>query len=142
MNKNFKLGQSNEIIKSDKVYDLHNLYRFKELFLKAQDWQLTLLFEPILEYREKQPPVSLIFTKIDYLEFSPGFGCKPISGLDEVGYKSPEDRDDIWLMSEEQATNNDHLYFRMDGGEFIRLHCQNADLVEIGWLKYVQPPQN
>jgi len=130
MNKGFEIGQSNEIIKAGKIYDLHNLYDFIGIVLKAKDRRLQLLFEPNPEYGKGQLPISLNFEEIDYLEFSPNFGTRVISGLDEMGYKNPEDRDDEWLMDEKQATSNDHLFFRMDGGDFIRVHCQNTDIVE------------
>jgi len=130
MNKGFEIGQSNEIIKAGKVYDLHNRYEFIAVVLKAKDRRLQLLFEPNQEYRKDELPISLNFEEVDYLEFSPNFGTRVISGLDEMGYKSPEDQDDEWLMNEQQATPNDHLFFRMDGGDFIRVHCKNVDLVE------------
>lgn len=95
---------------------------------------MRLLFEPRTEYRKHQLSITLCFEEIDYLEFSPNFGSRVISGLDEIGYKTPEDRDDKWLMNEQQATHNDHLFFRMDGGEYIRIHCQNADLFETAKL--------
>ena len=130
MKKDFEVGQSNEIIKAGKIYDLHNLYDFVGIVLKTKDRRLQLLFEPNPEYGKDESPISLIFEEIDYLEFSPNFGTQVISGLDEMGYKNPKDRDDEWLMDEQQATSNDHLFFRMDGGDFIRVHCKNAYFVE------------
>ena len=134
MKKGFEIGQSNEIIKTGKIYDLHNIYEFIGVFLNAKKRRLRLLFEPRTEYRKHQLSITLSFEEIDYLEFSANFGSRVISGLDEIGYKTPEDRDDKWLINEQQATPNDHLFFRMDGGEFIRIHCQNADLFETAKL--------
>ena len=137
MKKGFEIGQSNEIIKAGKIYDLHNLYDFIGVVLKAKDRRFQILFEPNPEYGKGQLPISLSFEEIDYLEFSPNFGTRVVSGLDEMGYKNPEDRDDEWLMDEQQATCNDHLFFRMDGGDFIRVHCQYADLVEAAKLTFI-----
>lgn len=131
MNKGFRIGQSNEIIKAGKIYDLHNLYDFIGIFFTSKACRLEISFKPIPEFGDGKVPISLIFEGIDYLEFSPQFWTKNISGLDEMGYKNPEDHDDEWLLSEKQASFNDHLFFRMDSGDFIRIHCQNADLVEI-----------
>jgi hypothetical protein len=130
MNKSFEIGQSNELIKDGSIYDLHNLYDLIGIVLKTKDRRLQLLFEPNPEYGKGQRPVSLSFEGIDYLEFSPNFGAQFISGLDEVGYKSPRDHDDEWLMNEQHTTSDDHLFFRMDGGDFVRLHCRHADLIE------------
>lgn len=131
MNKSFEIGQSNEVIKADKIYDLHNQYDFIGVVLETKNRRLQILFEPNPEYGKGQLPIKLNFEEIDYLEFSPNFGTRYISGLDEMGYKNPDDRDDEWLLNEQQATCNNHLFFRMDGGAFIRVHCQNADLFEV-----------
>jgi hypothetical protein len=130
MKKGFVIGQSNELIKAEKVYDLHNLYDFVGIILKGKDRCLQMLFEPNPEHGKGSLSVLLVFEKIDYLEFSPNFGAQVICGLDEMGYKNPEDRDDEWLMGEQHATPNDHLFFRLDGGNFIRVHCKNADIFE------------
>ncbi len=134
MEKSFEIGQSNEIIKTGKVYDLHNLYNFVGVILKGNSRQLQILFEPNSEYGKNQLPISLNFEEIDYLEFSPDFGVRVVSGLDEMGYKSPEDRDDEWLKGEKHITPEDHLFFRLDEGDFIRVHCRKADLVEVAKL--------
>lgn len=130
MNKGFEIGQNNEIIKAGKIYDLHNLYDFIGLVLKPRESRLRLLFEPN-SYGKGESPISLIFEGINYLEFSPNLGTRSISGLDEMGYKNPEDHDYEWLMDEQQATSSDHLFFLMDGGDFVRVYCRNADVVEL-----------
>ncbi len=130
MKKNFMIGQSIEIVKSDKFYDLHNTYDFVGITLKGNSRRLQIFFEPNPEYGKGQPPVLLNFEEIDYLEFSPNFGAQVICGLDEIGYKEPEDRDDDWLMDEQQATPNDHLFFRLDDCSFISVHCKYVDIIE------------
>ncbi len=130
MEKTFSLGQSNELIKAGKIYDLQNLYNFVGLVLKGKERQLQILFEPNLDSGNKGSSVSLVFDEIDYLELSPNFGSRVITGLDEMGYKSPDDRDDEWLLSEQQSTLDDHLFVRLDGADFIRVHCKHADIVE------------
>ena len=130
MKKEFLLGQSNEVIKAGKIYDLHNLYDFVGIVLKWKDRQLRMLFEPRPDFREKGAPVSLVFEEIDYLELSLNCGSRVIQNLDEMGYKNPDDQDDEWLLDEQQSTPNDHLFIRLEGNDFIRVHCQHADIVE------------
>jgi len=55
--KHFKIGQSNKVIKSDKIYDLHNLYDFVGLILNSKERNLLLLSEPNSEYGNNQLPV-------------------------------------------------------------------------------------
>jgi len=130
MKKDFEIGQSNEIIKSGKIHDLHNLYDYVGIILRGDNCQLQILFTPNSGYGEGRSPISLCFGGIDYLEFSPNFGSKVISGLDEMGYKKPDDFDDEWLLSQEQATNDDHLFLRLDNNSFIRIHSEFATLAE------------
>lgn len=130
MKKDFEIGQSNEVIKSEKIYDLHNSYDYVGLILKSKERQLQILFEPNSEYGKGNLSVSFVFKSLNYLEFSPNFGTKVVSGLDEMGYKSPSDRDDNWLLSPQQASSDDHLFFRLENGDFIRVHSKHAFVVE------------
>lgn len=131
MNKGFEIGNSNEVLKADKVYDLHNLYEFMGVVLDTKIRQVRVIFEPISEFGADRTPVSLCFKDVDYLEFSPNFGAQVIDGLDEMGYKSPGDFDDEWLKTEKQAAPEDHLFFRMDGGHFVRIHSKYAEFNEM-----------
>lgn len=130
MEKNFIINNgANEVIVEHEMYDLHNVYDFSGVLLEPKDQYLQLSFSPILEFGRGKIPLSIIFRKITFLEFSSGFGTRKFSGLDEVGYKSPEDTDYDWLMNEEQSCENDHLFFRMDGDEYIRVYAEYADLI-------------
>ena len=128
MKKGFEIGQSNEVIQAGRIYDLHNLYDFSGVIIKGVPCKFQILFEPNSEHGGGQLPISLNFEEVDYLEFSSNFGTQEISSLDEMGYKNPEDRDDTWLMEEKDISPESHLFFRFDGGSFIRVHCRNADL--------------
>lgn len=130
MKKNFEIGQSNEVIKSGEIHDLHNLYDYVGIILRGNNRQLQILFTPNSGHCEGKLPISLCFEGIDYLEFSPNFGSKVISSLDEMGYKNSDDFDDEWLLSQEQATNDDHLFLRLDNDSFIRIHSEFATLIE------------
>jgi hypothetical protein len=129
MNKNFVVGQSNELIKENRLYDLHNLYDYVGIVLSGASC-LFVFFEPNVQYKEDQVPIMLEFNEVEYLEFSPNFGMRRISYLEEMGYKSFGDQDDAWLLSQQQATDNDHLFFRLEGNDFIRVSSKNAYLHE------------
>lgn len=131
MEKTFSLGQSNELIKDGRIYDLHNLYCFSGFLFEVEGRRLQIRFDPISGEGNNASSILLSFSGLTYLELSPSFGVKKIDGLDEMGYKSPGDKDDEWLLREEQACKDDHLFFRLDEGDFIRVHCQRADLKEV-----------
>jgi hypothetical protein len=61
---------------------------------------------------------------------SPDFGPTTVKDLEEIGYKSPSDEDDNWLLSQKQATLADDLFFRFNGGHYVRFHSRRASLIE------------
>ncbi len=131
MKKEFRIGQSNEVLKGANLYDLHNSYDFVGLAIKTKDRTLEMFFDPNPAHGGDKPPIALKFEGLDYLEFSSNFGTREVTGLEEMGYKSANDRDDQWLLDEQQSTPDDHLFFRFDDGDFVRIHCQHADIAEI-----------
>ena len=127
MNKDFEVGQSNELIRQDEIYDLHNLYDFDQISIGG-NLRVQISFTPNVQHGKGHRPIVLDFEAVDYLELSEQFGVRPISLLEEIGYKNPEDHDHEWLMSERQAMGTDHLFFRLGGDEFIRIHGRQARL--------------
>lgn len=96
----------------------------------STDRSLLIAFEPNAEHGADCQPLALEFSEVDFLEVSDEIGAKGIRDIDELGYKEPTDRDDEWLMSEEQASSRDHLFIRLIGGHFIRVHAKRAALTE------------
>lgn len=129
MEKNFRIGDgSNELICGDRLFDVHNCYDFSGLLVGA-DRVVQISFYPNREYGAGGPPVLLEFHEINYLELSPGFGTRSISVIDEMGYMNPDQRDDEWLVAEQQSTSADHLLFRLGSDfDFVRIHARRAHL--------------
>ena len=129
MLKDFYVGQSNELVKAGRVYDIHNRYDWVELV--AEKRRVTLRFEPVSEAPPETPPVVLTFEDVDALERSSGIPDRGSLLVLEMGYKNPADQDDTWLMSEAQAGPDAHLFFRFEGDEYLRVHSQTAKLAEL-----------
>lgn len=129
MEKNFRIGQSNELIRGGKVFDLHNLYDYKGIILKGSRL-LLIFFEPNLQYGADQVPILLEFSDVSSLEISPNFGETEMVDLEEMGYKAVGDNDYNWLLDEQQATKNDDLFFRFGDRHFIRVNSLVATLRE------------
>lgn len=129
MKKNFKIGQSNEIISGHSVYDVHNSYDYVGCLLK-NDRTFWLFFAPSSTHGAGQTPVAVEFAGVDFLGFSLGFGTNAIQDLEEMGYKSPSDLDDNWLLREDQATASDHLFFRFVDNAYVRVHGESARIHE------------
>jgi hypothetical protein len=125
MLKNFRLGQSNELIMAGHVYDLHNCFDFEKIsFLR--DCELDIIFKPNSIYGQGNPEITIRITDVDYFECSPRFFMDQIYDLEEIGYKARDDRDDSWLLSEDQAPEAADLFLRFSGGHFIRVHGTQA----------------
>ena len=128
MNKNFKIGQSNELVMDGKVYDLHNQYDLAVVAVGI-NCSLRLSFEPNPDHGAGCRSVTLEFREVDVLELSDELVTPGVRDIEELGYKEPSDRDDEWLLSEDQASPKDHLFIRLEGGHFIRVHGKSASLI-------------
>jgi hypothetical protein len=129
MNRDFRVGQSNELIKGERIYDLHNCFDFDGLELSKPD-ELRLFFKPNPIHGRGHTKVLVYAQGVDRLSLSSGFGPKTVKDLEEIGYKSPGDDDDNWLLSQKQADPYDDLFFRFNDGHFVRFHSKSALLIE------------
>lgn len=127
MNRNFELGQSNEILQSGRVYDLHNDYLPSAVVLDLQVGALKISFSRISQNHSVNH-CALVFHEVDSLEIS-GNVCAA-SGLDEMGYKGTDDYDYEWLSGESQSVTGDHFVIRFDGGATLRVHGVSAEFIE------------
>lgn len=127
MEKNFRVDQSNALARGNELFDLHNCYDYKGIILQGSR-VLYMFFEPNAQYGSGQAPVMLKFSDISYFEISSNFGGVEVSVLEEIGYKAHGDRDDNWLLDEQQASQSDDLFFRFSEGRFIRINSQVATL--------------
>lgn len=129
MNRDFRVGQSNELIKGGHIYDLHNCFDFDGLDV-SEAGGLCLTFKPNVTHGNVYSSVRVIAHGVDRLVVSSGFGPTTVRDLEEIGYKSFGDEDEDWLLSQSQATLSDDLFFRFNDGHYIRFHSRSASLIE------------
>ena len=130
MKKDFVIGQSNELIQNGKIYDIHNHYDvFDIAFVSKKNLEIT--FIPNAVHGKNSPAIKLEFVGIDYLELRLNYENESVSDLDEMGYKQCTDQNIEWLLTEEQATDKDHMFFRLGGENFIRVHSTQAILCRL-----------
>jgi len=129
MKKNFIVGQSNEVVKDNNFYDLHNIYNFVEIRINTEKSQLKIIFQPIDDFQKQQSSIVFVFHSLDYLELSKGFGTRKITTLEEVGYKEPNDYDTNWILSENQSSPEDHLFFRLSKDDYVRVYSKTVNLL-------------
>ncbi|MBK6918308.1 MAG: hypothetical protein IPH07_13010 [Deltaproteobacteria bacterium] len=128
MIKNFVVGQSNELLMDGRVHEIHNFYRFGGLNI-GPDRFIVISFVPCEPNTMDFPRLKLECRDVDYFELSSQFGCKDVREVDEMGYKSPGDLDDEWLMTEQQASAADHFFLRLEHCAYIRVHGRYMRLV-------------
>ena len=98
MDKDFTVGQANELIKGDVIYDLHNCFDFDGLMIRGNA-QCCLAFKPIINFRDTHPSIIIFAKAVDRFVVSDNFGSATITHLEEIGYKSFDDDDDNWIAS-------------------------------------------
>lgn len=130
MQKDFSIGQSNELIKDGRIYDLHNSFDFESLVVSGCR-DIRLVFKPNVDHGKTHSRIAVQIQSVDYFEISPQFGASIICDIDEVGYKFREDRDDSWLLTENQANEAADMFVRFQGGHHIRFHGGRALLVDL-----------
>ncbi|MES2403693.1 MAG: hypothetical protein V4567_05055 [Pseudomonadota bacterium] len=109
-----------------KHFDLHSFYSLEGFVVNPASGTVLLKFSSIKEFRDKVHDVQMLtleFSEITYLEFSPKFCTNTTDSLEEIGFKSPDDRDDNWLKNLEQSEPDDHLFVRLSSLEFFRVRC-------------------
>jgi hypothetical protein len=106
MRRAFKLGQSNEVVASGHVYDLHNDYVPTAIVFDAQRNDLRIAFKRLLDDGVGKS-ATLVFHEVDLLELRGNIGAGGISGVDELGYKDVDDYDYEWLSREGQSSASD-----------------------------------
>ncbi len=129
MIRDFRVGQSNELIKGERIYDLHNCFDFGGLDV-SETGELRLAFKPSATHGEGYSSVVVFAQGVDRLAMSPDFGPTTVKYLEEIGYKSTGDEDDNWLLSQKQAPSSDDLFFRFNDNHFVRFHSKSASLIE------------
>lgn len=130
MKKNFVLDGAVEVIVDDCLYDLHNSYDFIKLEMDIESKVVVLLFSEADSNRwgreSSSNTLSIKFQGVDYFELSPNFVKNLTVDLDEIGYKSPVDRNVNWLIGENKSSADDHIIFRFTNDEFVRIHAEGV----------------
>ncbi|HEX8781495.1 MAG TPA: hypothetical protein VF728_10050 [Nocardioides sp.] len=129
MARTFKVGQSNELVSSGKIYDLHGHYDFNGLAVLSGG-RARLWFVPNDEHGVGRSSVVIEVEGVDYLELTSGVATGKVRDVDEMGYKNPGDRDLDWLLEERASTDGDHFVLRFGPNDFLRIHGQSMALRE------------
>ena len=129
MDKNFSIDNAVSIDADDYLCDLHNFYDFTEIRIEASTESVSILFTLNSQFEENglmQKEVSIKFSGVEYFELSPNFVSKFTRNLEEIGYKNANDKDVDWLINEDKSEKTDHLFFRFETDEFIRIYSKMA----------------
>ncbi len=109
-------------------WDIHNDLDLARLIIEPTKKAICLMF--VRTARSVGKNVALRFVDVDYLDISPNLLRRMMDDADfhlaEIGYKSPNDFDHDWLLTEEQAGPADHVYLRFGDDEFLRVYSTTA----------------
>lgn len=124
MNKNFVIRDAVTVEVGGVSADLHNDFDLRDVSIFFGDGRVLFRFERYVDARSAIGPkdVTLEISGVDFLSVSAGdFGLENRTVV-EMGYKSPSDFDHDWLAPENKAVGEDHLFIRLVGDGFIRVH--------------------
>jgi hypothetical protein len=115
----------------DWYLDMHNEYDLVQIRMSQRERTAELEFICIAASRAPGHPhtVVLQFTEVDWFQTSPKILDSGSGGVLEIGYKEPSDTAHDWLIRERQANPNAHLFFRLTGDEFLRVHARRARIL-------------
>lgn len=122
MKKNFSVNQAVGLSCEGHYFDLHNYYDFQGFDFDVAGKTFCLKFTRTSESQELKQKVSIKFVGIDAFELSDDFVAHINRNLLELGYKSADDRDHDWLVGEDDSLPQDHLFFRFEADQYIRVH--------------------
>lgn len=131
METNFVLNNDSISIQAgDQYFDLHNCFDLSGLAIDFAGRQVTLSFNSnqISPKDKTGATLRLVFSEVDFLSLSSGVAMKMVRDIAELGYKPKNDLDHNWLVSEKNRGLDDHLFIRLAGDEFIRIHGTTAEL--------------
>jgi hypothetical protein len=130
MLRNFRVGQSNELLFGDRRFDLHNEYDFGGVAItgsgEARTW-----FVPHPQFAKSPLTVVLIFRGLRSFRATGALLLGRAHDVDEIGYKAQNDEDIDWLDSEKNASDHHDFFIRFEGNEYIRVQCDEAVLLEV-----------
>ena len=126
MKKNFLIDQAVALICEGHYFDLHNCYDFTGFNFEVARKTFCLNFIRTLDSEGSAGSVSIKFVGADIIEISKGFFNHINSNLSEVGYKPPDDQDHDWLVDDRRSSSEDHLFFRFEKDQYIRIHGRYA----------------
>lgn len=122
----------------DRKLDLHNDFDFCKVVVRSPAC-VDVVFVSNSECAAPHPTIALIFRGVDYLEFGPRHRVPSVVDLDEIGFLSPDTRDDSSLKLDTQADESDHLFLRFVGGDYIRIRADSAT-VKTDYTDSCAPP--
>jgi hypothetical protein len=130
MKKNFIIADSIAIQTQEGYYDIHNNFYMNELVVDFMSRSTKIRFDRFFDESKllkKKESLTLIFSNIDYFNISTNFLHVMPRDVEEFGYKSPDDFDHDWLISESDVNEVDHFFIRFSEDEFIRIHGSNIE---------------
>ena len=137
MYKKFQIENSIALKENDKYYDLHNDYDLFSLsFNHVIQKNLVILFRQTNgDWIKAEDPkqLKIEFKELTHFSFSDNYFSENASvNIEEIGFKSKNDYDYDWLVTDEQMKKNEkyHFILRMDDNSIIRIGCKEIVLSE------------
>lgn len=130
MKRNFLIRDAIIIDSSYICADVHNDFDLRGINIYLGNERVLFIFERNIDSGVSAGPANFILDVTGVTFLSMVTGALGFASVDvvEIGYKNPDDFDHDWLVPESKAKNDDHLFIRLVGDNFIRVHGSRASV--------------
>lgn len=127
----YTIEKSIELHTDGRWVDLHNDYDLVSALCEGSRASLHFVKRTADWVKATDPDhLALVFEQVDYFERSQGtlLPTGLPTGIEEIGFKEPEDSDLDWLMGQPEVSEV-HILFRLYGDEYIRIGAVKSFLL-------------
>lgn len=130
MKRNFRLVSSIELQVEGRTFDLHNDYDITSWLMSSEQGSAEIGFSPWSGAGGgARPSLRMNFSGLSALEAGSDPDTVVGSDLVEMGFKNPADRDIDWLLTEDEAEEEDHFFLRLSNDSYLRIAAAEVEVV-------------
>lgn len=127
MKLNHRLDQLIALQSGQGYFDLHNDYELVSALRDSTRCYLHFVKRTVNWVKAPDPShLALVFEQVQYFQQSEGLQLP--NSIQEIGFKEPNSLDVDWFMELSEA-GTDHLLFRLEDDQFIRIGAEASFLL-------------
>lgn len=123
----YRLDQFIALQSGDSYFDLHSDYELVSALREGDRCYLYFVKRTADWVKVPDPThLALVFEQVQYFQQSEG--TQMPTSVEEIGFKEPDDFDIDWFMEQPEG-DTDHILFRLEEDQFIRIGAEASFLL-------------